>query len=143
MKLIWFQYLKHYGYAFTDKDKLKETTTPASDSKATGSRKRKSKSRKTVVQKKAKIKNGGSFDAFPDDEHLFSSDSDQSDQLALGLSGEDLWSHNARKKRNTKNPEQFTIKFTVGVLYLALLYTQQSILPVDMARCVKMACLAS
>ena len=82
-------------------------------------------------------------DTFPDDDHLFADDSDEEDRLSderegspVELTGQELYMKYkaVRQKHALPGPYFFTMKHTVPLTYLSLLYTQQNILLADLVR---------
>lgn len=82
------------------------------------------------------------FDEFPEDNALFECSQDSSDVETSGvdlmkaqepeLSGNDLFLlYRARRQNRVRN---FSVHFTIGVLYLGLQYTHQKILLSDLKR---------
>jgi len=142
VKLIWFQYLKHYGYAFNeveDDDSKPEITST--------SRGRKRGVGNTPRAKRAKMELN-LFDAFPEDDHLFHSDSDSDSDLewedgikqsGLSLqSGEELYLQRRSDKLCKRiAPVYFTLKHTIALCYLALLYTKQNVMLSDLSRWIR------
>ena len=149
VKLIWFLYLKHYGYAFNE-DRAdnnggeKEACTPSCsrggdcdpDSGVHAPR-----------TKRAKV-GPNPFDVFPEDAHLFcddsDSDSDKDDSKLSGAalqSGRELYMERRSKGMCRKpTPVYFTLKHTIGLCYLALLYTEQNVMLSDFSRFVWKCC---
>ena len=90
------------------------------------------------------------FDDFPEDSCLFKDSQDsivEPDEDSMEaemseepstpktderLSGNDLYLARRAKKRH--NIQYFSIKYTIGLLYLGLLYTNQKVLPSDLNR---------
>lgn len=143
VKLIWFQYLKHYGYAFSevedDDSKAEITSTSRGRKRGVGN---------TPRAKRAKMELN-LFDAFPEDDHLFHSDSDSDSDLewedgikqsGLSLqSGEELYLQRRSDKLCKRiAPVYFTLKHTIALCYLALLYTKQNVMLSDLSRLVQL-----
>ncbi len=93
-----------------------------------------------------KGKSAAVFDNFPEDNSLFTSSQDScvepvEEDLIQGettpktkerLSGNDLYL--ARRAKRRQNVGFFSVKYTIGLLYLGLLYTHQKVLPSEMMR---------
>lgn len=159
MRLIWFTYLKHYGYAFSSADS--SGMQPDRDGDATscvataaesshegtseagkkGSRATAGKRKKGQAQKQT-ASAGRSFDTFPDDEHLFESDTEsdlENDQDTAegdmgGEGGVLAWKRMRSQLRRNVHPANFVLRHTLGIVYLALLYTGHYVFPVDILR---------
>ena len=147
MKLIWFQYLKHYGYAFSEVVNGNEESTSTPRGRKLGGG--------TPRAKRAKVDmiESNLFDVYPEDDHLFRSDSDIDNDLESQdgtkpseptlLSGEELYMQRRSGKLCTQNdPVYFTLKHTIALCYLALLYTKQNVMLSDLSRfvCLRMRC---
>jgi len=142
VKLMWFQYLKHYGYAFSEVEdddcKAEITSTSRGRKRGVGN---------TPRAKRAKMELN-LFDAFPEDDHLFHSDSDSDSDLewedglkqsGLSLqSGEELYLQRRSDKLCKRiAPVYFTLKHTIALCYLALLYTKQNVMLSDLSRWIR------
>ncbi len=172
MRLIWFAYLKHYGYAFVGDSnghsKLqagkgartvgKEIAIPGrrnladitgsaigkrgrkrvcKTAKAAAGRPSKGQAQKKVSFKQPDTSGGCSFDSFPDDAHLFASEEEldgDEEEEEEEEEGKLAWRRVKSKTLSTLNPEYFMMRHTISIAYLALLYTGQHVLPVDIVR---------
>ena len=143
VKLIWFLYLKHYGYAFSEdragnKRGEKEACTPSS---SRGSQRQRDAGSGVYTPRKKRTKvEPNPFDAFPEDTHLFcdDSDSDEDDSRPSGAalpSGRELYMQRRSKGMSRRPaPVYFTLKHTIGLCYLALLYAEQNVMLSDFSR---------
>ena len=145
VKLIWFLYLKHYGYAFSEdragnKGGEKEVCTPSSSK---GSQRQRDGGNGAYTPRKKRTKvEANPFDVFPEDTHLFcddsDSDSDEDDNRPSGAalqSGRELYMQRRSKGMSRKPaPVYFTLKHTIGLCYLALLYAEQNVMLSDFSR---------
>lgn len=164
MKCIWFIYLKKFGYAFVDNPGSETTTsdppTPSTPLARNLKRPRCSddddnaddgddplpnppkRLRKSVDDEAAAV-----FDCFPTDSGLFdcrqdsegendvegNDDVEESGDVKVEkLSGNQLFLSN-RSRRQSKI-KTFPIRYTIGMLYLALRYTNQQVLLPDLMR---------
>ena len=155
LRLIWFQFLRHYNYAFIDSTAstgdgvstpgTSESVATAPQAKPRRRRLRKHKhlaasAGKDTPTKRAKKSDSGSYDTFPEDDHLFASDSEDEDRLTEssleGLSGHELYMkyRSVLYKNAQLGPYFFTMKHTIPLTYLSLLCTQQNILLADLVR---------
>ena len=151
VKLIWFLYLKHYGYAFSEdragnKRGEKEACTSSSSK---GSQRQHDAGNGVYTPKKKRTKvEANLFDVFPEDTHLFcddsDSDSDEDDNRPSGAalqSGRELYMQRRSKGMSRKPaPVYFTLKHTIGLCYLALLYAEQNVMLSDFSRFVWKRC---
>ena len=112
MKLIWFQCLRHRGYAFTAQHteigKKRKAETVEGEAKV------------------AKTDASGPYDVYPDDDHLFDKDSEDEEEEEEVIFG-------SKGKRIGWNL-YFSLKLTIPLIYLALLYTRGNVLLVDLVR---------
>ena len=173
--MIWFLYLKHYGYAFTDptlsspapKQQPVRTQTrrnrrvetnytqqivyPFLDQSCDGGLKNKKRKNKRNRPQKHKQKHESGFsckkevneeDECHNDDHLFESyasdspsnddDDDAEYPLSNELSGMDLYVN--AKKTDSQGMGCFSLKHTVSLCYLGLLYAKQNVLVSDLSR---------
>lgn len=151
MKYIWFLYLKECGYAFVDDVGSKTaapTDPPAPVTPLSRKRPRHSDDNPLPFTKKSRIAGSSDspcsneedtaavFDNFPEDDALFECSQSSNDGYTsvdpLKLSGNDLFlSCRARRQNRVRN---FSVQFTIGLLYLGLQYTHQKILLSDLKR---------
>ena len=106
-----------------------------------------SRAGKRTPAKRAKKSDSGLYDTFPEDDHLFADDSDEDGGCVNGregtpekLTGQELYlKHKAERvidRTVLPGPYYFSMKFTIPLTYLALLYTEQNILLADLVRLV-------
>lgn len=138
----------------------KRNRTECDGNVPTPKRSKTTKSLKRVLPSSSKGKSTASFDEFPSDSVLFDcsrdnlpEESDEEDESPLppdvpegqdppspaGVGGEgSIVSGNElymlRRAKRRQKVKYFTVKFTIGLLYLGLLYTHQKILPSDLMR---------
>lgn len=140
MKYIWFLYLKECGYAFVDDP---SSRTPAPVTPLSKKRPREANDDPLPSPKKPRIAGSSdapcsdgedtTFDTFPEDDVLFEcSQSSTAPMDPRKLSGNDLFmSYRAKRQSKIRN---FSVTFTIGLLYLALQYTHQKIMLSDLKR---------
>lgn len=157
MKCLWFIYLKKFGYAFVD-DPATGSNSPAPVTPLPRNRKRvrhsgDDDSLPTTKRPRASVKSCSDkgeeaavgavvFDKFPAD-NLFFFECSQ-DSIVEGsevgglsndgkkLSGYELFLLN--RTRRQSNVRSFSVRYTIGLLYLGLQYTHQKILLPDLTR---------
>ena len=178
-RLIWFTYLRHFGYAFRDQSPTgdSQTSTVSGDSRKRKQRRETLPSLSSPKPKRAKTEDG--FDSFPSDHLLFTEEGKEergTEPQAKKAAGSDsgsvpvvmeepgsweqlkalersmdcwqLYKFRVSNKHGQFKPkvmpkdmywgkgvQVFTRACTVSVLYLALLYTKQNVLPADLTRC--------
>lgn len=164
VKYIWFLYLKQHGYAFVEdtnaavvpaspfvtphrptvnspstSQPLKRTRLDLDDERGDPlpSSKR-PKVTKSPGSASGKGKAAAVFDEFPEDSFLFggqmqdSVEGAEEDEATQTPVGNDLYLLRRAKRR--LKVQFFSVKYSVGALYLGLLYTHQKILPSDLVR---------
>lgn len=152
VKCLWFIYLKKFGYGFLDDLGSAAAASPVTPMPQNRKRSRHSGDDDplptTPKRPRSSATDNGEasvdvvFDEFPVDSALFEcsqgstrvegGDAGQSNATTADVSGNEAFLLNRAKKMN--NVRSFSVRHTVGLVYLGLRYTHQKILLPDFTR---------